>query len=345
MSLKDKLQIYIITYNRKEKFRYTLDEILKSPVKDFDITILDNSSTDGTSELIDEYCANYSNLKHIRHNVNIGGNANICRAFELSASCGKEYAWILCDDDRYDFSNWQKVEEYIEQDKDIICVSDYVFPHNEDKTNKAYQIFQMTFVPASIFKTKNINSTVLINMYDSIIMMLQQSCLTIHVINNGGEIAVLDKPIVHNGLHFETNVDPETVLYTRGMEEKEILKRRNDTYWILGFSNVVSLLKDKSLQKQCLEAAIPYRDIYGSWKNFYFWIYDNYYNFNNYNYFLEIYKLLTLHRKILLIRFCLTVVLKKLIRLIFSITRTKDRKQKVLTVFGFKFYYEAKKKK
>ena len=99
------LQLFLITYNRKKKLQFTLDSLLNSPVAKYDITVLDNASTDGTSEMLDEYAEKHENIKHVRHNVNIGGNANICRAFEMAASCGKKYAWILCDDDRYDWSN------------------------------------------------------------------------------------------------------------------------------------------------------------------------------------------------------------------------------------------------
>ena len=61
MSIKDKLQIYLITYNRKIQLEHTLKQILAkdSPIRNFDITILDNASTDGASELIDEYCQNF----------------------------------------------------------------------------------------------------------------------------------------------------------------------------------------------------------------------------------------------------------------------------------------------
>ena len=127
--MKDKLQIVLITYNRKKYLQRTFDQIFAkdSPIKDYDITILDNASTDGTSELIKEYKLKFPNINHIRHNINIGGNANICRAFELGVTSGKEYVWVLCDDDKYDFSNWHEVEREINAKKDIICVCDYVY--------------------------------------------------------------------------------------------------------------------------------------------------------------------------------------------------------------------------
>ena len=140
--MKNTLGILLVTYNRKEYLKRTFKQILAvdSPIKDLDITILDNASTDGSSELIDEYSKSFPNIKHIRHVANIGGNANICRAFELAASSGKEYVWVLCDDDKYNFSNWDEVKSSIDNKDDIICVADYVFPNEESKKDFAYQL-------------------------------------------------------------------------------------------------------------------------------------------------------------------------------------------------------------
>ena len=55
--MKTTLEIILITYNRKSHLRETLNWLFaeNSPVKDLDITILNNKSTDGTTELIEEY--------------------------------------------------------------------------------------------------------------------------------------------------------------------------------------------------------------------------------------------------------------------------------------------------
>lgn len=293
--IKTKLQIYLITYNRKNKLEQTLESILNSnsPIRDFDITILDNASTDGTSELIEEYCQKFPNITHIRHNVNIGGNANICRAFEMATSCGKEYCWILCDDDKYDFSNWSEVEKEINAQKDIICVSNYICNTLDKKSDVIYQIFQLTFVPAGIYKISNITNNVLMNMYDSIITMMQQACISIKCVNENKKIHVLSKPIVFNGLHFEDRVDDESLSYTRGANENINLERRNNTNWALGYSQVLSLLNDKKLAKECFIEAVADENIYHKKSSFYYDMIDKYLNFKNINYFYEILKILS----------------------------------------------------
>ena len=69
--LQENLFISLVTYNRKDYLKRTLDKLLEdsSPLRNVDITILDNASDDGSSELIDEYCLKYSNLVHIKHKI------------------------------------------------------------------------------------------------------------------------------------------------------------------------------------------------------------------------------------------------------------------------------------
>lgn len=329
------LQIFLITYNRKQKLQFTIDALLKSPVANYDIVVLDNASTDGTSELLDDYASKHKNITHIRHKINIGGNANICRAFEMAASCGKKYAWILCDDDKYDFSNWDAVENAMTKDYDAICVSDYVFPNEKSKSDSAYQIFQMTFVPATIFKTSLITSGVLMNMYDAIYTMFQQTCLTAHIINNNGSIIVLDKPIVFNGYLTETTTD---ISYTRGTDnDQELLKRRRDTIWILGFCNVLSLLKDKKLREKCISVSILDKSFYTKWNRFYKVIFRKYFNHDNKHYFREIFLALPSKKRFQMFLYSFKYFIDVVFKFIFSVDKD-DSGKTYIRIFGIKIY-------
>lgn len=298
MTLQDKLQIVLITYNRKKYLKRTLDEILAegSPIRDFSITILDNASTDGTSELIDEYCTKFPNITHIRHKINIGGCANVCRGYEYGVSSGKEYVWVLCDDDRYDFSNWKAVEDLVNKKTDIICVSNYSFPTEKDQQDLKYQLFQLTFVPALICRAELITDNVMMNMYNGIYTMFQSPCIVISAINKKKQIKVLSQPIVFNG--FQSDDACTDVSYTRGLKKGEsILDRTKNNQWVLGYANILSLLNNKSIMTECFETAIVYKDICNSWKNFYDCLGVQLGGKDRFNYFYEVYHLLSDARK------------------------------------------------
>ena len=337
MNIKEKLQIYLITYNRLERLKRTFNQIFDeiSPIKNFDITILDNASTDGTSEFIEEYCKSFPNIKHIRHKVNIGGNANICRAFELGASCGKEYVWVLCDDDYYDWSGWDYVEKYIEEKKDIICVSNYFFQKNE-LNSKAYLIPQLTFVPAGIYKAELITDNVLSNMNENTFTMFQQSCITIQAINENKKIKILNKQIVDNGLNRDKYVKEEQS-YSRGITEESFLTERTSCRnWILGFCNITTLLKDKKLRMETIEKSILHKGIYGSYIKFVFYITYEYLSFKKFNFFYEIYKSFPFIKQLIVIAFSM------FFKLIFVVFNFK-KENKIIKIWGITFKLKDEK--
>lgn len=234
------LEIILITYNRKKNLQNTFERLLASdsPIKDLQITVLDNNSTDGSSDLIQEYCIKYPNIKHIRHNKNIGGNANITRAFEIAT---KKYLWILCDDDEYNWDNWQEVEVAIENDVDAIVVANY----NNPKSSISNLVKQLTFVPAAIYKTSNITDTVLINAAYNISNLFPHLSIVCYLINNNKKIYICDNCSVV----MVENV--EDASYTRGCD-KNVHPYSREILWSVGYINSVQMIKDKKIQNELI---------------------------------------------------------------------------------------------
>ena len=96
------LDIFLITYNRAKSLDKTLSQILsvESPIRDFEIQIIDNNSTDNTREIVAKWQEEFPNLKYEKNKYNIGGNANIVKAFYRA---NKDYVWVLADNDDF---NW-----------------------------------------------------------------------------------------------------------------------------------------------------------------------------------------------------------------------------------------------
>ncbi len=259
------IDIYIITYNRLALLKRTISFLLddNSPVKNYEITIIDNASNDGTYEYVSELCNQYTNLKCIKNTRNIGGNANICRAYETSLSGKADYVWVLCDDDFYDFSSWNEVEAAIDRKDDVICVSNYALSADYYKKEINSELFelllQMTFVPSGIYKKSLISDNVLTNMYESIFTMFQQLVLLIEAVNTKKKIAIVSKEIVHNGIFFN---EPDKTDYSYNRGVKNIIGRKKVGTWCLGFSNILSLLDDKKIQIMAMENAMNSKCIF-----------------------------------------------------------------------------------
>lgn len=160
MTIENKLEIVLITYNRSKLLENTLNHFLSSPFKDCRITILNNSSTDDTVQISNSFINKFSNLKIVTNKFNIGANANIMRAIEI---VDLDYIWIVCDDDNYDFSYCDDVIDCIINEKaqliNIGAHADYVWSfggRNElvkKLYNEGYPYFKASsFLPNNIFK-------------------------------------------------------------------------------------------------------------------------------------------------------------------------------------------------
>lgn len=208
MNLKDNLEIFIITYNREKLLTRTFGYLLSenSPVKNVDIRIIDNCSTDGTETLVRQYMKKYTNISYTKNNRNIGFSGNACRAFEYA---NKKYFWILSDDDIYDFSAWDEVEKAMLEDVDLIVVSRMYI--GETMINKnATVLNELTFIPAAIYKTAFITPDVMVYAVLDAATVAPQIALAASVINHNGKITMTSKVIVENYRDPEFNLEKHT---------------------------------------------------------------------------------------------------------------------------------------
>lgn len=240
--ISDKLDIFLITYNRSSKLKRSLEQLLasNSPIRDFEITIVDNNSTDNTSEIVKQFQATHPNLKYTKNKYNIGGNANIARTFEQYK---KDYIWILCDDDVFDWGSWQDVIDGINEGAECIIVG-----HCDNPKRNIVQAFaQTTFLPSSIYKTTNIDETVISNMHYNISNMFPHLAISAKIINENKTFKISNKPIV---LFDGNNTLPEEKSYTRGYEKSDVHPFSANCSYIAGYANALMLIKDKKLRHQ-----------------------------------------------------------------------------------------------
>jgi len=246
--ISDILEIVLITYNRLPHLKNTLEALFSenSPIKKYNLTltILDNASTDGSSDLCGEYAAKYPNIKHIRRHKNIGGNANIARAFEIAQ---KEYVWIICDDDFYDWSAWEETENAVKSN-----LYDAVLTLKKSiKTDTDYPKIakELTFLPAAIYKTSNITDGVLHNVYANVPNMFPHLAVACALINKGKKFYLPSKDLIPQRGGDTT---PVKVLYLRGYDETYKPDSVRNMFWGLGYINSIQLIEDKKMRDNIL---------------------------------------------------------------------------------------------
>lgn len=291
MEIKELLEITLITCNRKEKLRNTLNQIFccDSPIKDFEIKIIDNASVDGTEDLIKEYQETHKNLTYIKNKRNVGGNGNIVKAFEFAQ---KEYLWVICDDDFYNWNCWKDIEQAIHEQYDVIFTR--TVEKKKDNTINPGSLFATaTFLPACIYKTSNITNTVIFNMVNNIPNFFPHLAPLAKNINDNNRFYFPDSNIVEIG----PNTDG-SVTYYRNMQSSELPETFRKTFWSIGYYCSLELITDIKKRIEIIDNPVyPFNTLFQNFCNNIFLnkgVYDNYF----YNYY-KITRMLNLKQKLI----------------------------------------------
>ena len=291
MCIADKLQIILITYNRASYVKKTFEQLFYegSPINNYDFFVLDNNSTDNTHDVVEQQQLKNKNIRYFKNKYNLGISGNIAKAMEMA---NKEYVWIISDDDKYDFSNWNEIEKAINNNEKLICLSRYTI-EEKNKNDIAYQLLQLTFIPAIIFKTSLFNDNTIRNSFDNIFTLFPHLYPIIPLINNNEKIYVVNKAIVDNGMDIK-NTDCS---YIRGLKFTELCQRTRSMSWIVGYVNVCSMIKDKKLKNKIINTAIEY--IHGNFYKFCKFIFVNYSWNTDYMQIIDVYMQLSFLNKLL----------------------------------------------
>lgn len=237
MSLKDELDIYLITFNRKEKLQQTLEKLssVDSPLQKFEINILDNDSIDGTADLCQEYCEKNPDWKYIKNHRNLGISGNIIKAMELAS---KKWLWVICDDDDFDWDNWNEIENALNSDEYDIVHTTY----SEGFRNETYPylINEEAFIPTAIYNTKHLTPLTMNNAYAMAYTLLPHHAIGCKVINENGKIFVPQKRCVLQGHDDKLN-------FIR-MPQKGLYHRLDNYQLLAGYIQAYALIEDEKMR-------------------------------------------------------------------------------------------------
>lgn len=92
-----KVSVIIPAYNSEQFIAETLDSLVSQTLKDIEVIIVNDGSTDGTQEIIDAYCEKYSIFKSF---IKENGGVSRARNYGLERATG-EYVVFLDADDTY----------------------------------------------------------------------------------------------------------------------------------------------------------------------------------------------------------------------------------------------------
>ena len=94
-----KVEAVVVTYNRKEMLAQCLDAILVQSVEVDKIIVIDNCSTDGTPEFLEEKEYLHNNkVLFKRLNSNTGGAGGFYEGMKIARAMNPDWVWIMDDD-------------------------------------------------------------------------------------------------------------------------------------------------------------------------------------------------------------------------------------------------------
>lgn len=91
-----KICAVVVTYNRLELLKLTIDKLLKQSRAVDEIIIINNSSTDGTEEYLSKMINNKINVVNLEKNL--GGSGGFYEGIKKSFEKHYDYLWIMDDD-------------------------------------------------------------------------------------------------------------------------------------------------------------------------------------------------------------------------------------------------------
>jgi len=142
-----KVAVCILTYNRKNFLERTIDSVLNSNSKNYEIFVFNDNSTDGTNEYL-ELMEKKGFLKEYRQNKNVGLYKN---ANTIIENINAEYCLMLNDDDLLDKDYIEETLRTANLDDDISIVGTAW-----NKINENDEIIDTILY-------KNFNETVILN--------------------------------------------------------------------------------------------------------------------------------------------------------------------------------------
>ena len=97
MNNSNKISAVVVTYNRIELLIECIEALKRQTVNNFDILVIDNASTDGTKERLNEYVSK-GEICYINTGENLGGAGGFNMGIKEAYKQGYDLFWLMDDD-------------------------------------------------------------------------------------------------------------------------------------------------------------------------------------------------------------------------------------------------------
>jgi teichuronic acid biosynthesis glycosyltransferase TuaG len=150
----DKLiSIVMPAYNSEKYIEDAINSVLAQTYKGWELLVLDDGSTDGTKQIVENICKMNSRVKYIKNKKNLGVSATRNKGVKLSNG---EWIAFLDSDDMWEPSKLQKQIDFCTKN-----VADFVFTGSSFINEKGHHFKGVFEVPAEVSYKKLRNHNVI----------------------------------------------------------------------------------------------------------------------------------------------------------------------------------------
>lgn len=130
--------IIIPVYNCEKTIEETLNSVISQTINDYEIIIINDSSSDNTMELVEKYKDKFNDIKVISNFKNLGVAESRNRGFQMAVG---KYVALLDGDDVWVNDKLEKQRSVIESTGCDICCTAYNFiDSNSQSIKKTYNV-------------------------------------------------------------------------------------------------------------------------------------------------------------------------------------------------------------
>lgn len=124
------LSVVVTSYNYEKYIGQTLSSLVNQTVKDFEIIVVDDGSTDNSVPLIKAYCGEYPEIRFYQHEGGINRGLPESLRLGISKASGKYIAFCESDD-FWDACHVEKLLDYLVNNEDAYLIFNYIKVINE----------------------------------------------------------------------------------------------------------------------------------------------------------------------------------------------------------------------
>jgi len=161
------VSVIVSSYNREKYVKRAIESVLNQTYKNIEFVIIDNGSTDKTSEIILEFRKKDSRIVILTNKINLGHVKSLNKGI---ATVHGKYVAIICDDDFWASS--QKLEkqvDFLEKNSDYVLAGGGIiridkngkeimrelYPETDEKIRKSILLECIFVHPAVVFRKKS----------------------------------------------------------------------------------------------------------------------------------------------------------------------------------------------